>query len=68
MGVGLVVGVLLLFWVVVVDCYGFFGGIWVFVIGDSLIVGGFGLYLVCVLGEEYGYDVIWCGKSSMGLV
>ncbi|MCX4241634.1 SGNH/GDSL hydrolase family protein [Paraliomyxa miuraensis] len=49
------------------DRYGPRGGTRVLVIGDSMIAGGFGLYLARALGEERGYDVTRRGKSSSGL-
>jgi uncharacterized protein len=49
------------------DRYGPQGGTRVLVLGDSMIAGGFGLYLARALGEERGYDVTRRGKSSSGL-
>ena len=49
------------------DRYGPQGGTRVLVIGDSMIAGGFGLYLARALGEDRGYDVTRRGKSSSGL-
>ncbi len=49
------------------DRYGPEGGTRVLVLGDSMIAGGFGLYLARALGEERGYDVTRRGKSSSGL-
>jgi hypothetical protein len=49
------------------DRYGPQGGTRVLVIGDSMIAGGFGLYLARALGENRGYDVTRRGKSSSGL-
>ena len=49
------------------DRYGPEGGTRVLVIGDSMIAGGFGLYLARALGEDRGYDVTRRGKSSSGL-
>lgn len=49
------------------DRYGPQGGTRVLVIGDSMIAGGFGLYLARALGEARGYDVTRRGKSSSGL-
>lgn len=37
------------------------------VLGDSMIAGGFGLYLARALGDDRGYDVTRRGKSSSGL-
>ena len=48
------------------DRYGPQGGTRVLVIGDSMIAGGFGLYLARALGER-GYDTTRRGKSSSGL-
>jgi hypothetical protein len=49
------------------DRYGPQGGTRVLVLGDSMIAGGFGLYLARALGEDRGYDVTRRGKSSSGL-
>lgn len=49
------------------DRYGPRGGTRVLVLGDSMIAGGFGLYLARALGEQRGYDVTRRGKSSSGL-
>jgi uncharacterized protein len=49
------------------DRYGPQGGTRVLVLGDSMIAGGFGLYLSRALGERRGYDVTRRGKSSSGL-
>ncbi|MCA9651594.1 MAG: DUF459 domain-containing protein [Myxococcales bacterium] len=49
------------------DRYGPVGGTRILVIGDSMIAGGFGLYLARALGEEHGYDVTRRGKASTGL-
>ncbi len=49
------------------DRYGPQGGTRVLVIGDSMIAGGFGLYLARALGEDRGYDVTRRGKSASGL-
>ncbi|MEX1365801.1 MAG: DUF459 domain-containing protein [Nannocystaceae bacterium] len=49
------------------DRYGPRGGTRILVIGDSMIAGGFGLYLARALGEELGYDVTRRGKASTGL-
>jgi uncharacterized protein len=49
------------------DRYGPQGGTRVLVLGDSMIAGGFGLYLARALGEHRGYDVTRRGKSSSGL-
>lgn len=49
------------------DHYGPDGGTRVLVLGDSMIAGGFGLYLARALGDEHGYDVTRRGKSSSGL-
>jgi uncharacterized protein len=49
------------------DRYGPEGGTRVLVLGDSMIAGGFGLYLARALGEDRGYDVTRRGKSSTGL-
>jgi len=49
------------------DRYGPQGGTRVLVLGDSMIAGGFGLYLARALGEQRGYDVTRRGKSSSGL-
>lgn len=49
------------------DRYGPSGGTRVLVIGDSMISGGFGLYLARALGEGRGYDVTRRGKTSSGL-
>jgi hypothetical protein len=49
------------------DRYGPRGGTRVLVIGDSMIAGGFGLYLARALGDDRGYDVTRRGKSSSGL-
>lgn len=49
------------------DRYGPQGGTRVLVIGDSMIAGGFGLFLARALGEQRGYDVTRRGKSSSGL-
>lgn len=48
------------------DHYGPPGGTRVLVMGDSMIAGGFGLYLARALGER-GYAVTRRGKSSSGL-
>ncbi len=39
----------------------------ILVIGDSMIAGGFGLYLARDLREQYGYEVTRSGKVSSGL-
>lgn len=49
------------------DRYGPRGGTRVLLIGDSMIAGGFGLYLARALGEQRGYDVTRRGKVSSGL-
>ena len=66
-GAGSLVGASLLPREAAADHYGPRGGTRVLVIGDSLIAGGFGLYLARALGEEHGYDVTRRGKSSTGL-
>lgn len=48
------------------DRYGPAGGTRILVMGDSMIAGGFGLYLARSLGE-LDYDVTRRGKSSTGL-
>ena len=39
----------------------------VLIVGDSMIAGGFGLYLARSLAKEHGYSVHRHGKSSTGL-
>jgi hypothetical protein len=39
----------------------------IFVLGDSMIAGGFGLYLAQSLARDHGFDVHRHGKSSTGL-
>ncbi len=49
------------------DRYGPKDGTRILVIGDSMIAGGFGLYLARALGETHGYSATRRGKSSSGL-
>ncbi|MCH9683165.1 MAG: DUF459 domain-containing protein, partial [Deltaproteobacteria bacterium] len=49
------------------DHYGPADGTRVLVIGDSMIAGGFGLYLARGLGKDHGHSVTRRGKSSSGL-
>jgi hypothetical protein len=39
----------------------------ILIVGDSMIAGGFGLFLEQALRKEHGYDVRRLGKSSTGL-
>lgn len=49
------------------DRYGPQGGTRILILGDSMITGGFGLFLARSLGRELGYDVTRRGRPSTGL-
>ncbi len=43
------------------------GGAKVLIVGDSMIAGGFGIFLERALRKEHGYDVSRRGRSSSGM-